>query len=235
MKLIVIAVCRNEEKILPWFLRHYLQFADEIHIHDNSSTDNSRSIIISHPKTKIITYNTNGKIDDNIHISIKNEYYKSLNADWYIIVDMDEFIWCPNLHDYLKKCQVDNITLPKITGYEMIGDGWPKNDGENQLIDHIQYGVKEPWFDKFVIVHKSVDIRYYPGAHQCNPVGGNTIESPIKLLHYKFADLPTRLVKSKNTVVNLSEYNQKTFSQSSLAEQEAKQYELWKEKRVKII
>jgi len=75
MKIIVITVCKNEEKMLPWFLRHY-DFADEIHIHDNGSTDGSLKILASNPKVKIITFTTDGRNDKAI-AEVKNTYYKT--------------------------------------------------------------------------------------------------------------------------------------------------------------
>jgi len=45
MTIDVFTTCYNEEIILPYFIRHYKQFARNITIYDNMSTDNSINII----------------------------------------------------------------------------------------------------------------------------------------------------------------------------------------------
>jgi glycosyltransferase involved in cell wall biosynthesis len=47
MKVGLTAPCFNEERFLPYFLRHYSTFCDKIFIFDNCSTDKSKEIIKS--------------------------------------------------------------------------------------------------------------------------------------------------------------------------------------------
>ncbi len=238
MKLIVIAVCRNEEKILPWFLRYYDRLADEIHIHDNSSTDRSREIIQSHPKTKLLTYDTGGKIDDGLHCRIKNEYYKGLDGDWYIIVDMDEFVWVNDLRGFLDHSLSIGINAPSTIGWEMVGDGWPSDDGKSQLTDHVKFGISDLSYSKYAVVHKSIaEINYLPGAHYCIPVNAFTNEHDrrIKILHYKYVDVDTRLAKVRHNLANLSDYNRKEIGDIPTVEAERAYYEERVRTRIQII
>ncbi len=41
MKIDVFTTCYNEQIILPYFLKHYKKFANNITVYDNMSTDNS--------------------------------------------------------------------------------------------------------------------------------------------------------------------------------------------------
>ena len=67
----VYALCWNEEKILPYFLRHYGRIASKIVIYDNESSDRSVEIIRSYPNTEVIPYSTDEKIDDFRWLGIK--------------------------------------------------------------------------------------------------------------------------------------------------------------------
>jgi hypothetical protein len=198
MRIAVITFCRDEEKILPWFLRHY-DFADEIHIHDNGSTDRSIDIMRSNYKTRIIPYKMDG-VDDYTIIGIKNSYYKTINADWFIIVDIDEFIWHPTgVRDYLEVCMRNGIELPQTMGYIMYGNGWPADDGKSQLTDHVKTGIFDPYmYSKFAVVYKTININYNIGAHNCNPTNLADMRNnlcvfsaaaDLRLFHYCYVDI----------------------------------------------
>ena len=56
----VYALCWNEEKMLPYFFKHYDNIADQYYIFDNNSTDNSLSMLRSHPKVIIDSFEIEG-------------------------------------------------------------------------------------------------------------------------------------------------------------------------------
>lgn len=49
----VYTICWNEERFLPYFLRHYGAFAEEITVFDNGSDDNSVAIARAFPNTRV--------------------------------------------------------------------------------------------------------------------------------------------------------------------------------------
>ena len=53
MKLSVYTVCYNEQQLLPFFLRHYTQWASRIVIWDNCSTDASLAVAQAFPHPNI--------------------------------------------------------------------------------------------------------------------------------------------------------------------------------------
>jgi len=221
IKITAIILCKNEEQLLPWALRYYSQYVDEIYVHDNASTDSSKEKITQCKIAKLIPYDTGGVFRDDIHAKIKSNFYRTLNSDWYIIIDIDEFIWHKNgLRNHLESCTQRGITFPIITGYQMIGDGWPIDDGKSQLIDHIKYGIRDmdyykggsyPYqgvleakfrdlpYDKKCVIHKSVEIFYSPGAHSFNASGKivTGFNEGLKLLHYRWIDKETTLNRMK--------------------------------------
>jgi len=216
MKISAIILCKNEERMLPWTLRYYSQYVDEIYVYDNASTDSSREKIAQYKIAKLIPYDTGGVLRDDIHAMIKSKFYRCLNSDWYIIVDMDEYIWHPDgLRNYLESCTQRGITFPNLTGWQMIGDGWPEDDGKSQLTDHIKYGVRDehpiagtlgqPVYDKKCVIHKSIEIEYGPGAHGYG-VSGKIVtigDEGLKLLHYKWVDKNYTLERIKLTETTL--------------------------------
>src|SRR6516165_10860911 len=116
------ALAWNEEVIMPYFLRYYSDFCDKIVIYDNESTDKTVEIVNSFPNTEIRSWNSNNQIDDHLYLRVKNNCYKESRgiADWVIVGDADEFLFHPNLKERLEYYKEAGITLPKVTGYDMV-------------------------------------------------------------------------------------------------------------------
>lgn len=189
MKIHLISLCYNESKILPYFLNYYKKFVDKITIYDNESTDNSVDIINSYENTEVISYNSNDQISDLKYLDIKNNAWKcNTEYDWQIIVDIDEFVYHPNILEQLEIYKLNNVTIIPTIGYNMMLDEFPTNYNKD-LIDHGKYGVQSPGYGKTCIFNpfEISNINYIPGAHLCNPEGKICIGYPIiKLLHYKY-------------------------------------------------
>lgn len=186
----VYALCWNEEKMLPYFFRHYDSIADRYYIFDNGSTDNSLFILQSNPKVSVDKLKIQG---DSLIEALRNQYNhiwkKSKNiADWVIICNIDEHIYYPNIREYLQRCIANDITIVIPRGYEMISDVFP--DSDKPLYETIQYGVRNKWFDKPQIFNPNEikDINFSEGRHFASPVGNVKKEfgKNILLLHYKY-------------------------------------------------
>lgn len=199
----VYTMCYNEEILMPYFLRHYGSFADRIFVFDHYSTDKTVQIVNSHQKTTCVSYGIKDEADNTVLVNLKNEAYKVSRgkADWVMIVDVDEFVYYPNLVKLLKSYKERGITLPKTRGCDMIADGVPTHPG--QIYEVIQKGVPDIMFSKRAVFNPSIDIRYFPGAHKCNPQGNvvESEESEIKILHYRFlsAEFTADRVETRTT------------------------------------
>jgi len=174
--------------MLKWTLRYYASFVDSITIYDNQSTDGTAAVIGACPKACRIPYDTGGLIRDFLHVEIKSNFKP--DADWRILIDTDELFWHPDgLRPYLEKCTKEGITFPQVSGWDMIGDGWPQDDGKSQLWQLVRHGVRRDIYAKRCVVGRQVEtLNYLPGCHVCNPTGV-VVPSPsaeIRLLHYKW-------------------------------------------------
>jgi len=210
LRIRLLSVCKNEEKMLPYFLNYYCKFCEEIIIYDNGSTDESINIINSFPKTKVINYDTNNKLDDIKITEILNNNYKeeSENYDWQIICSIDEFIYHQKLIKKLIKYKKEGITIPKITGYQMYSNFFPT---ENiQIYNIIKKGFRDNNLDKNAIFNpQKVQINYEVGCHICNPAGDikYSKNNEFKLLHYRFISYDYLQNKNKERIKELSESN----------------------------
>ena len=210
LKIQVITFCKNEEKMIPYFLRYYETFCDSIIVYDNESTDNSLQLLSAHPKVKMASFKTEGKLNDIILRNLRNEEYKKdrNKYDWEIIVDMDQFVYHNNLLQKLKEYKDKGITIPKIKGYQMYSSKFPTED--KQIYEIISTGQEQHWLDVSAIFNPlKIDINYDIGCHQSNPIGEVKYSeySDIKLLHYRFLSYEYLIEKCKERNNDLSDIN----------------------------
>src|SRR6187551_2085086 len=113
MRVHVYAPTFNEEKILPYFLRHYSTFAERLIFIDNGSTDRSREIISAAPSAVLKSLDTNNKMEESALRDIRNHAWKESRgqADFVVIADADEFVWHPNMRGYLEELKRIGVTL----------------------------------------------------------------------------------------------------------------------------
>ena len=207
MTICVITLCYNEEVILPFFIRHYQRVADRMIFYDGGSTDRTREIVAACPIAELRTLDTGGRIDDGANVRIKNTAYRDIDADWFIVVDSDEFLSHPDLRGFLAKCDALGINAVRCEGWNMIGDAIP-SDG--LLTDQMPYGVRDDYtikfFDKMALFRKDVDVQFETGGHGGTIGNGRQAPGrPDKLLHYKWLSLDYVQRKARN--LRLSEAN----------------------------
>jgi glycosyltransferase involved in cell wall biosynthesis len=108
MKIDVFTTCYNEQIILPYFLKHYKKFANNITVYDNMSTDNSVKIMNEYG-VNVIQFDTNGKFEESVLMNIRNNCWKNSDADWVIVCDTDELIYHEDIINYLSNTNSTHI------------------------------------------------------------------------------------------------------------------------------
>ena len=185
----VYALCWNEEKMLPFFFKHYDNIADQYFIYDNDSRDNSLSLLKRNPKVVIDKFEVTGNSLVKSAQDKFNQFWKKSRgiADWVIVCEVDEHIYHPNLIQYLEECTAKGITLIVPNGYEMFSEFFP--DDDKPLCETVRNGVKSYMMDKPQIFNPNAiqEINFTPGRHNAYPTG-NVVkpqENEVLLLHYK--------------------------------------------------
>jgi glycosyltransferase involved in cell wall biosynthesis len=184
MKIEVFVLCHNEERIIPYVMRHYNQFARVV-ILENNSTDRTVDIARS-LGARVWEYDVPDVVDDSWYIEVKDSCWKASRADWVIVVDADEFVWHPDIINILKDTKA-TIIQPML--FEMFSEKFPTTQG--QIYDEVKNGVIGG--DKINIFRpKEIkEINFGAGSHEAWPEGNVDIEvnSGILTLHMRYLSL----------------------------------------------
>jgi len=165
MKVWAYVTVWNEEKMLPFYLRHYSNFCERIIVLDNESTDNTKMICESYPMVEFRTYSTGETFNDYIHLDLKHKCVAESKgkADYIIVSDCDEFI----VHDNIIKFLEDNnsaVIFP--AGFQMVSQTFPI--GNQQIYDIVDSGTPDPWYSKPILINPNLvdDFEWIEGCHE---------------------------------------------------------------------
>jgi len=186
MKVWLYCICRDEIKILPYFLRHYVPWVEKLIFYDDKSEDGTREMISGCAQAELRDWPGSPGIVDDEFLEFANEQWKEARgkADWVIWVDTDEFIYHPNIMGVLRRYWVQDVEVPQVEGFTMVSDHFPTTDG--QIYDEIRTGFRDGVWDKHAIFR--VHMYWNMGRHSINFDKFNPKSSPeaeLKLLHYR--------------------------------------------------
>lgn len=207
MKLHLYSMCLNEEKMIPYFLRHYLNLVDKFFIFDNGSRDKSVELLKGDERIIVQEVKTEGDSFCHFYRGLMNNAWKTSRgeADWILTAEMDEHLHHPDLRSYLSHCQKVGTTILTATGFEMIADRFPSDP--RPLWMHVTHGAREKLCDKPAIFDPNaiVETNYDHGRHLAAPQGNVKFEEfpQIKLLHYKSLGLEYVCDRNRTLAVGL--------------------------------
>lgn len=171
---------------MPYFLRYYGSFADRIFVYDAFSTDKTRDIVRCCDKAQLVDFHCN-EINDLRFLDICNEEYKKHSrgvADWVICVDIDEFVYHPDILTELSKYLDLGVTLLQPYEYYIVCDEPPCIDG--QIFEEARSACRnDPKWGKVVAFRPELDVNFDVGKHRCKPEPRSYVIRP------KFTDLAT--------------------------------------------
>lgn len=206
-----MTVCKNEERIMPFFIKHYEPWVDEILIIDGGSTDGGLKIAqeLGNGKVKIsrAEYDDGKYVNDLILQRIRNEEWKTGigEFDWMIVCDNDELLYHPDILTKLKEYKDRGITLPNVAGYQMMSRTFP--NPETKITEQVKHGYYCESYNKNVIFDckKINHMKYGPGSHGCEPTGHveKTKDRELKLLHYRMLGYEYHIDKAGIAAKNL--------------------------------
>jgi glycosyltransferase involved in cell wall biosynthesis len=165
MKIWAYVTVWNEERMLPYYLRHYSSFCERIIVLDNESTDNTVTLCREWDNVEVRTYSTGETFDDYVHLDLKHKCIEEAKgkADYIIVSDCDEFIIHPNIIEFL---QQSNSPVIFPAGFQMVSQSFPESHG--QIYDEIGHGTPDPWYSKPILINPNLieSLEWIEGCHE---------------------------------------------------------------------
>lgn len=234
MRLTAITICYNEEKMIGRFLEHYLSLGvSKFVIHDNMSTDRTVEICNEFAKAhqgctvEIKKYSSDGQIRDDLYLEIKNNDWKTRKSDFFIVVDVDEFVEVPNsdpsdrkrLIKYLATMKKGYV-LPNVLGVQVVCDKFEEIPSNFIECTGKKLFVEDSTFNKRCVFSKKLTPIYKPGCHffSVNPKDRKAIDeslvvektvTPLYLFHLKHVDVEYVKDRYSEFKTRLSDFNKK--------------------------
>ena len=192
----VHVLTRNEEAMLPYTLRHYQTFAQKIVVHDAFSTDRTREIATA-AGAQVVDFDTKDKVDDELHIRMKNTCWRGTTADWVICVDCDELVYWPGgVTNALAAYEAAGVPMIHPHGFEMFTEAALTTKG--QIYEQVKVGAPDnKWYAKPVMFStlRVTASNFGIGCHTASPMLKNGVklrfdentpftEPPCYLLHF---------------------------------------------------
>jgi hypothetical protein len=202
-------LCWNEERMLPFFFRHYDALVERYFIFDNGSTDRSIDLLAQHPKVTLGEFRAAASVIRESPAFYETVWHRSRGgADWVFIVNIDEFLHHPDGKAYFGRCIREGVTVLPAKGYEMIAESFPPPGRD--LTDSVTTGIPSAHLDKLCAFRPDAirRLKYGVGRHTATPRGHvvHPAMVELKLLHYKylgesylverFAELSARIPES---------------------------------------
>jgi len=186
----VYSVMHNEEVLLPYWLRHYEQFANRIFVWDDDSTDGTTEMLMAHPKVTLLPLEKHGPNNEFWVEELFPRYEKHSRgrADWVFFADADELIYHPEMVEALKRKKAAGVKVIWCRGFAMISEGPPKGSG--QIYNEIRLGLPDKLESKWTVFDPSITLRFQKGRHGSPKIYEDgvlpDISGEIKLLHYRY-------------------------------------------------
>lgn len=184
-------ICWNEERMLSFFFNHYDKFVDKYIFFNDESNDRTIEIINQHPNTEVRPFPNSHR--DSFVLSaqsVHNNCWKESRgvSDWVIVTAVDEFLYHPNIINFLIKCKSENISAIPALGYQMLTEIFPEDNSD--LTIEVPHGAVYHLMNKLSMFdpNKIKETNYNLGRHQAAPEGQIKYPKQDELLnlHFKY-------------------------------------------------
>ena len=172
MRIEAFTFCWNEMVVLPFAVDYWRRYADHVTVFDNGSTDGSIEFMQKHSDLITIEHwETNNQINDKMLLDAKNNMWKRArgSADLVVVADMDEML-IP-MGDELQRMMDEGCTVCMPRWFTMMSDEVPTHQDGKLLHEIRPYAIQAPAKAIVFDPNKIENMRYEPGAHQCQPEG----------------------------------------------------------------
>lgn len=205
MKVDLYTLCWNEIKIIPFVIDYWKNIkeqVDEFHVYvyDNGSDDGSIEELRKYDWISVMHFESDG-INELAYLNIKNNVWKQSRgkADYVIVCDLDECLYCNNFKELFKKLKEGKYTICLPVWLEMYAEEFPTKNDELLHKQVTKCYVKTLHPDKSLPESKAIlfdpneinEIDYIVGAHISYPQGNVKWyeNDDLFILHYKHLSL----------------------------------------------
>lgn len=195
----VYTIVRNEEYMMPFFMRHYLRFAYNIYIYDDHSDDNTLNYLQGvidgiksnenhdRPVEIIIKTLPFQGLDDIAFVEYLHDEYRKISTPkfgniWVMMPDVDEFLMFDRYK--MRDGEIQGKKLFFSEGYQMLSETPPQGNG--QIYDYVKMGIRDNQYDKPILFKADQDINLAYGRHNFTSPNPVEVGHGIKLLHYRY-------------------------------------------------
>ena len=172
MRIEVFTFCWNEMDVLPFAVDYWRRYASHVTVFDNGSTDGSIEFMQQHGDLITVEHwETGNQINDQILLDTKNEAWKRArgSADLVVMADMDEML-IP-MGNELQRMKDGGYTICMPRWFALMSNEVPTHEDGKLLHEIRPYAVQAAAKAIVFDPNKIENMRYEPGAHQCQPEG----------------------------------------------------------------
>lgn len=181
----------NEERMLPFFFRHYDPWVDRYVVYDDGSTDRTLEMFAAHPRVEVRRF---GRVLPGSFVSsatwLQNHVWKDArgHAAWAVVTAIDEHLHHPDILLYLAHCRQQGISAIPALGFQMVADDFPQGDA--WLAEAYRNGAPYDLMNKLSLFDPNLlhETTYAFGRHSAAPTGSVVYPATDELvnLHYKY-------------------------------------------------
>lgn len=205
LKLWIYTFCYNEEKILPYVIEYWKQYATKVIVYDNGSTDNSLKILSQYSWIEVREFDTENTFDPEKISQYKSFCYTDAigKADYVMVCDIDEVLLpTENLFPELVLAKKDNVQLFQTKYYEIINN--ELNSKYDSLIHTAEgyYAYPNPNIHKAIVFDPQIKIAFgHNSLTYSTDIDYKT--NSIITLHLKLFNAPIFTERQKHLISRL--------------------------------
>jgi hypothetical protein len=194
----------NEERMLPFFFRHYDRWVDRYIIHDDGSTDRTLEMFAARPNVQVLRFERHvaGSFVASATL-LQNHAWKVArgNAAWTVITAIDEHLHHPDIVGYLARCRQQGVSAIPALGFQMLTDRFPEST--EWLAETQRSGAPYDMMNKLSIFQPDMleETNYAPGRHSAAPQGRVVYPKADELLNLHYKYLGVDYVRSRHSLL----------------------------------
>lgn len=180
--------------MLDFFFRHYDGLVSRYFFYDDGSDDGTLDYLSRRSDVELcekVERNPDSYVLENLMVHERGWHRSRGEADWVIIVDIDEHIHHPDLPRYLNAQTEAGVTAIPALGMQMLSTSYPAPD--LRLIDNLHRGAPWKQMSKLALIRPDEieTVGFTVGRHTAAPTGNLRYPDKDELLlaHYKYLGL----------------------------------------------